>query len=184
MLEATPERKRSAPAADALLGVGRLLFSLAIIGVGIETLVCARRVGHSLGPQYDVIPVIPWLPAFPWLAYLFGAIWVFCGAGLLFRRTMRMAAATLGTLLLVCALVLRGAQKRCEHRRYFVAYYPIRTSRDRKSGLAAAGTGRFTARARKRKPLPARDFPDRVRSGSFPGTDVYRGADTGLDSLA
>jgi uncharacterized membrane protein len=100
------ERTRLQRAADALLSPGRALFSLAIVALGIETLVCARYVGHSLGPQYEVIPTLPWLPAIPWLAYLFGAIWVACGVGLLSRRTVRTAAIALGSLLFLCALIL------------------------------------------------------------------------------
>ncbi len=92
--------------ASGLFNVGRALFALAIAGLGIETLVCVRYVGHSLGPQYDVIPALPWLPAIPWVAYSFGAIWVACGVGLLSRRMLRTAATTLGGLLFVCALVL------------------------------------------------------------------------------
>jgi len=91
---------------DAALSSGRALFSLAIVAFGVETLVCARSGGHALGPQYDVLPVLPWLPAIPWLAYLFGAIWVACGIGLLFQRTLRTAAAVLGSLLFLCALLL------------------------------------------------------------------------------
>jgi len=100
------ERTRSEPAPGALFITGRALFALAIIGLGVETWVCARYVGHSLGPQSNVIPAIPWLPAVPWLAYLFGTIWVACGAGLLSRRTLRTAAMTLGSLLFLCAVVL------------------------------------------------------------------------------
>lgn len=90
----------------ALFNMGRVLFSLAIIGLGIETLICARAATHSLGPGYEVIPVLPWLPAIPWVAYLFGAIWVICGAGLLSRRTLRTAAMVLSGLLFLCAFVL------------------------------------------------------------------------------
>jgi uncharacterized membrane protein len=100
------ERTRSSPAASALFNAGRALFALAIIGLGVETWFCARSVGHSLGPQYNVIPAIPWLPAIPWVAYLFGTIWVACGAGLLSRRTLRAAAMTLGGLLFLCAFTL------------------------------------------------------------------------------
>jgi len=100
------ERTRLDHAAEALLSSGRTLFSLAIIALGVETLVCARYVGHSLGPRYEVIPVLPWLPVIPWLAYLFGAIWVVCGMGLLCERTVRTAATALGGLLFLCALVL------------------------------------------------------------------------------
>jgi len=77
--------KKKAPfewATAALVGPGRALYALAIAGLGVETLVCARRVDHSLGPQYAVIPALLWLPAMPSVAYLFGAIWVACAAGL------------------------------------------------------------------------------------------------------
>lgn len=100
------ERTRVEPGAGALFNVGRALFSLAIIGLGVETWVCARSVGHSLGPEYNLISALPWLPAIPWVAYLFGAIWVACGAGLLSRRMLRTAAMTLGGLLFLCAFAL------------------------------------------------------------------------------
>ena len=96
----------STRAATAVSGLGRTLFSLAIVALGIETWLCARHLGLSLGPRYNVIPALPWLPAIPWIAYLFGAIWVACGVGLLSRRTVRTAAITLGGLLLLCALLL------------------------------------------------------------------------------
>jgi uncharacterized membrane protein len=83
---------------------GRLLFSLAIIGIGVETLICSYISGHSLGPHYKVVPVIPWLPAIPSLAYLVGAILVLCGAGLLFQRTLVVSSITLGALMLLCGL--------------------------------------------------------------------------------
>ncbi|HSS15811.1 MAG TPA: hypothetical protein VLQ29_02370 [Candidatus Dormibacteraeota bacterium] len=83
---------------------GRLLFSLAIIGIGVETLICSYVSSHSLGPHYKVVPVIPWLPAIPSLAYLVGAILVLCGAGLLFQRTLVVSSITLGALMLLCGL--------------------------------------------------------------------------------
>src|SRR6266513_2204323 len=48
---------------------GRLLFSLAIIGIGVETLICSYVSSHSLGPHYKVVPVIPWVPAIPSLLH-------------------------------------------------------------------------------------------------------------------
>src|SRR5207245_11404527 len=56
------------------------------------------------GPHYKVVPVIPWLPAIPSLAYLVGAILVLCGAGLLFQRTLVVSAIILGALMLLCGL--------------------------------------------------------------------------------
>jgi len=102
------ERTRLERAADALLGSGRVVFSLAIIALGTETLVCARSVDDSpiFSPRYRVIPVIPWLPAIPWLAYVFGAALVICGAGLLSKHTVRTAALALGSLFFACTLIL------------------------------------------------------------------------------
>jgi uncharacterized membrane protein len=91
---------------DSVLKSGRAIFSAAICSLGIEHLMCARTVSHTLGPRYDIIPIIPWLPAIPWLAYLFGTILVACAVCILFQRTMRTAAITLGGLLFVCALIL------------------------------------------------------------------------------
>src|SRR5205814_5520580 len=83
---------------------GRLLFSLAIIGIGVETLICSYVSSHSLGPHFKVVPVIPWLPAIPSLAYLVGAIFILSGAGLLFQRTLVVSSITLGALMLLCGL--------------------------------------------------------------------------------
>ena len=83
---------------------GRLLFSLAIIGIGVETLICSYVSSHSLGPHYKVVPVIPWLPAIPGLAYPVGAILIVCGAGLLFQRNVVVSSITLGVLMLLCGL--------------------------------------------------------------------------------
>lgn len=95
-----------AEAGDVLRRIGVGVFAFAMAALGVETLICARDVAQVLGPQYNVIPVIPWLPAISWLAYLFGAVWVACGVGLLSRRTVRAAALTLGSMLFVSALVL------------------------------------------------------------------------------
>jgi len=83
---------------------GRLLFSLAIVGIGIETLICSYVSSYSPGPYYKIVPVIPWLPAIPILAYLVGAILVLCGAGLLFQRTSVVSSITLGAVMLLCGL--------------------------------------------------------------------------------
>ena len=91
---------------DVLSAAGRIIFAMAIIAIGMETLVCARTVGHPLGRGYDALNLIPWLPAIPWLAYLFGAIWVACGAGTLVKRTAGRAAMLLGVLLSGCALAI------------------------------------------------------------------------------
>jgi len=48
--------------------------------------------------------VIPWLPAIPSLAYLVGTIFILCGAGLLFQRTLVVSSITLGVVMLLCGL--------------------------------------------------------------------------------
>ena len=83
---------------------GRLLFSLAIIGIGVETLICSYVSSHSLGPHYKVVPVIPWLPVIPSLTYPVGAILILCGASLLFQRHVVVSSITLGVLMLLCGL--------------------------------------------------------------------------------
>jgi hypothetical protein len=107
MHEAHPKyESRLVATARELSSLGRVIFPLAILGLGVETIVCAREASRALGPQVQVIPVIPWVPAIPWLAYLFGAILVLCAVGLLSRRTIQAAAMLLGGLLFVCTLIL------------------------------------------------------------------------------
>ncbi len=77
-----------------------MLFSLAIIGAGLETWICTCL----LGPKAKVVPVIPWLPAIPALAYVVAAIFVLSGAGLLWQRTRIVSAITLGLVMFLCGL--------------------------------------------------------------------------------
>ena len=81
---------------------GRLLFSLAITGIGVETLICLYVSGHSPGSHDKVVPVIPWLPAIPSLAYPVGVILILCGVSLLFQRTLVMSSLILGILMVLC----------------------------------------------------------------------------------
>ncbi len=92
MTEINSTKKTHLERADALLRSGQILFSLAIIALGIETFVCAGalvgtliesdRFGTILGPALAA-----------------------CGVGLLFKRTVRTAAMALGSLLLLYTLV-------------------------------------------------------------------------------
>jgi uncharacterized membrane protein len=75
---------------------GRPLFSLAITGIGVETFIC--------GSGHKVVPVIPWLPASPSLVYPVGTIFILCGAGLLFQRTLIVCSITLGVVMLLGGL--------------------------------------------------------------------------------
>lgn len=102
LMETMPRARQ----ASTLLVTGRIIYSFAIIGLGVETIVTARHASHVLGPRYDVIPVLPWLPAIPWLAYVVGAVWILCGAGILVESTSRLAAGTLSAGLFLAAIVL------------------------------------------------------------------------------
>lgn len=107
-LERTPLER----AIDALLSPGRPIFALAIIGLGLETLACAQRVvflyPQASHPRFKAIPVLPFLPPIPWLAYLFGAILAICGAGLLVKRTLRTSAMVVGSFMFLGAVILNA----------------------------------------------------------------------------
>jgi hypothetical protein len=90
----------------ATLRLGPAVFSLAFGALGIETLMYARLSTHALGPQYNVLPVIPWLPAIPWVVYAFGGILALGAAGLLLKRTAGTAGMMLGGLPFLCTLGL------------------------------------------------------------------------------
>jgi uncharacterized membrane protein len=106
------QRSALGRAIDVLPSAGRAIFALAIIGLGIETLVCAQSVtflyAGASGPRFKAIPVLPFLPPIPWLAYLLGAILAICGLGLLVKRTERMSAMAVGALMFLGAVVLNA----------------------------------------------------------------------------
>ena len=101
-------RTHADQALHALAAPGRVIFSLSILGFGIETLIFAQSNGAigSLSPDYKTIPVLPWIPTVPLLAYLFGAVVVVLGLCLLLRRGLKTAALMLGGLLFFCAMIL------------------------------------------------------------------------------
>ncbi len=81
--------------------LGRLLFSLSIVGIGLETLIVVSS--QPPGPQ-KIVQVIPWLPAIPVLVYPIGIIFILCGASLLFRRQMVLSSIVLGVVMCLCGL--------------------------------------------------------------------------------
>jgi uncharacterized membrane protein len=85
---------------------GLILFAVAIVALGAQNIISAKDVTQLMGPGYNVIPVLPYLPSIPWLAYALGAAWVVLGAGLLFKRTLPPAALALGTILILCAIIV------------------------------------------------------------------------------
>lgn len=86
-----------------MLKYGRVIFSLANIAMGVETIACAQSSLSVNG--YIVIPILPFMPPIAGLAYLMGAIWAALGIGLLWNRSMRPSALGLGGMLFTCALL-------------------------------------------------------------------------------
>jgi uncharacterized membrane protein len=91
------ERTRLERVADALLSPSHILFSLAIIGLGIETFVCAGSLAGTLIESDRFGRVV-------------GSVLVACGVALLFKRTARTAAIALGSLLLLWSLLFEVRQ--------------------------------------------------------------------------
>ncbi len=90
---------------NSLLRTGRWIFSLAIAALGVENILCARGSYQSLGANSQSMPVLPFLPAIPWLVILFGILWVASAVGLLTERWLRAFAYTLGATYIFWTLV-------------------------------------------------------------------------------
>jgi uncharacterized membrane protein YphA (DoxX/SURF4 family) len=85
---------------DSIVKQGRLLFAIAIAAFGIENMICAHSTDAFL-------PVIPWVPSYPWLAYLTGIALLGAAACIAIRFRERVVAILLGFLFLVCDLLLQ-----------------------------------------------------------------------------
>src|SRR4051794_28519898 len=87
---------------------GRIIFGVAIAALGIEHLVCANMATQPFPAQFHaiVIPVIPWVPAHPWLAYLTGVALFLAGLCILMNVRIRASALLVSGIMLGCALVL------------------------------------------------------------------------------
>ncbi len=89
---------------NSLLRSGRWIFSLAIVALGAENIVCASGLFPAPGPNPHSMPVLPFLPSIPWLVILFGILWVACAIGLLTTRWLRVSAYVLGATYIAWAL--------------------------------------------------------------------------------
>lgn len=93
---------------DGIAGYGRKIFGVAIIALGGEHLIFATTAAKFFPAQFraTVIPVIPWIPAHPWLAYLTGAALIVAGASILVDVRARSGALIIGGILLGADLIL------------------------------------------------------------------------------
>jgi uncharacterized membrane protein len=85
---------------------GRAIFALAILAIGVETIVCFQTSSADETYGYKTLDVIPWLPPIPWLALLVGLLYAAGAVGLLVPRTRRNAALGIGWGLFLATLVL------------------------------------------------------------------------------
>jgi uncharacterized membrane protein len=85
-----------------------MIFGVAIVALGIEHLTFATTAAKFFPAQFHatVIPVIPWIPAHPWLAYLTGAALIVAGASILVDVRARAGALIIGGILLGSDLIL------------------------------------------------------------------------------
>jgi len=85
-----------------------MIFGVAIVALGGEHLVCANMAAQPFPAQFHaiVIPVIPWIPAHPWLAYVTGAALLVAGLSILINVQARAGALVFGGLFLGCDLIL------------------------------------------------------------------------------
>jgi uncharacterized membrane protein len=85
---------------EKIIAQGRCIFAFAIVAFGVQNIVCAQFKGR-------VIPVMPWMPAHPALAYLTGAILIAAGMCIAFNVRSRLVSILLGVYFLVCTVALQ-----------------------------------------------------------------------------
>lgn len=102
---------------DKVIQPGRVLFGVAIAALGIEHLVLAwfRVFAAAIFAGETVMPVIPWVPAHAWLAYLTGGALLVAGLSLAANIKTRLTAILLGILFLVFVLFLEGPRLIASH---------------------------------------------------------------------
>jgi uncharacterized membrane protein len=80
--------------------VGRAIFAWAIIAIGVESCICWRT-SVTFADTYHVLPIMPYPPAIPALAILFGIVMIACGI-----LMMRPRMAGVGVVVFAAAYVL------------------------------------------------------------------------------
>ena len=96
--------RRWIDAAGPMYAIGRTLFVLSTLGLGVELLIFARSSSTDIINGYSVMPVLPWPPPIPWLGYAIGAVLIFCSAAMLLTSSTRAGAIVMGAVLFLCTL--------------------------------------------------------------------------------
>jgi uncharacterized membrane protein len=82
-----------------IIALGRLIFAVAMMAFGIEHLITARF-------GLATMPVIPFVPGNPFLAYPVGLALLAGGVSIAINRRARLASILLGILFLLCVLLI------------------------------------------------------------------------------
>jgi len=84
---------------EKIVKQGQLLFAIAITAFGIQ---------HLIWPRFGqaVVPVIPWVPGNPFLAYLTGIVMIAAGLSIVTHTRAQLIAILLGILFLLAVLLL------------------------------------------------------------------------------
>lgn len=85
---------------EKIAATGRAFFAVCIMALGVENVVCAHV-------REDVLPVLPWLPPRPGLAYVTGLILIATGLAIAVGFQARAASIVLACYLLVCDVLLQ-----------------------------------------------------------------------------
>ncbi len=95
---------------DGILRQGRILFAIGMLALGMEHIVCAwfGVVNKAVFPGETVFSVIPWVPAYPWLAYSIGIALIAAGALIIVEVRPRLVATLLGILFLAFVVLLEA----------------------------------------------------------------------------
>jgi uncharacterized membrane protein YphA (DoxX/SURF4 family) len=91
---------------------GRIVFAIAIMAIGVQHLLCGwfRLFDTRNFPGETPFAVIPWVPAYPWLAYLTGIVLLIAGFCLIANVRPRTIATLLGILFLFFVIVLEASR--------------------------------------------------------------------------
>ena len=91
---------------------GRIVFAIAIMAIGVQHLLCGwfRLFDTRNFPGETPFAVIPWVPAYPWLAYLTGIVLLIAGFCLIANIRPPTRARLLGILFLFFVIVLAASR--------------------------------------------------------------------------
>jgi uncharacterized membrane protein YphA (DoxX/SURF4 family) len=93
---------------ERIVKQGKLIFAVAVAAIGAENLICVHLAQPVFAKNHLEVPVIPFVPAIPFLAYCVGIGLLAAGLSIAANIQPRLAAILLGLFFLLCALVLLG----------------------------------------------------------------------------